>query len=272
MTSSAPVPPQQLLGFASDLAKEAGRITKAWYGSKALAVDTKTDGSPVTEADRAAELAIRSAIHQAFPHDLVLGEEFGMHGGSGEGFDGEAAGSGRVWLVDPIDGTKSFIRSVPLYANLIAVVDAGVPSLGVINLPGVDETLSAAVGTGAFCNGERCRVSDHSGLAGAYAMTSGCDSWPPGYLDRLSDCGVTLRTWGDAYGYAMVATGRAEAMLDPVVNPWDVAAAAVIVAEAGGRFTDFRGTDRFDGGSGLGSNGLTHSTFLGVVPDEGVTR
>ncbi len=254
-------PASDLLTFVEDLALEAGRLTQEWFRSPTLEIDMKDDGSPVTVADRQAELLIRQVIADAFPDDAIVGEEFDDTLGSGT--------SGREWIIDPIDGTKTFTAGVPLYSNLIAVVDDGMPVLGVLNLPAVTELISAVDGGGAHCNGERCRVSTRSSLDGAYAMTSGVRYWPHGALDALADEGVVVRTWGDAYGYALVATGRAEAMIDPLANRWDIAPIGVIIAEAGGRFTGLNGKPGVDHGNGVGTNGAIHDALLRVLPDAG---
>ncbi len=250
--------PSDIVDFALEVITAAGALTQTWFRSPTLTVDTKDDGSPVTVADTSAEQLIRSAILDAFPNDEVMGEEFGTS-------ERDNATSGRRWIIDPIDGTKSFTAGVPLYSNLLAVVDDGVPVLGIINLPALSETVSAVVGLGAWCNGERCQVSNRSGLDGAYVMTSGVAYWPKGGLDRLADAGTVVRTWGDAYGYALVATGRAEAMIDPLANVWDIAPIGVILDEAGGRFTDLAGTPRIDGGNGIGTNGLVHDSLLAEI-------
>lgn len=254
-------PAADLLGFVEDLALEAGRLTQRWFRSPTLEIDIKDDGSPVTVADREAELLIRNAIVEAFPDDAIIGEEFDDTPGSGT--------SGREWIIDPIDGTKSFTAGVPLYANLIAVVDDGVPVVGVLNLPAVTELVSASTGASTRCNGEVCRVSERSTVAGAYAMTSGVRYWPHGALDALADQGVIVRTWGDAYGYALVATGRAEAMIDPLANRWDVAPIGLIIEQAGGRFTGLNGQSGIDHGNGIGSNGAIHDALLTALPDAG---
>lgn len=265
MTTSSPgtdrVPAADLLGFTQDLALEAGRLTQRWFRAADLPTEFKDDGSPVTVADTEAELLIRNAIREAFPNDAILGEEFGT--------ETEQATSGREWVIDPIDGTKSFTAGVPLYANLLAVIDDGKPALGVINLPAVTEMVSAVVGGGTHCNGEPCRVTTRRELDGAYAMTSGVRYWPHGALDKLADLGVILRTWGDAYGYALVATGRADAMIDPLANKWDVAPISVILREAGGLFTDLAGVERIDSGNGVGTNGALHQMLLAELPAEG---
>jgi len=254
--SAVRVEAPDLLGFAKELIAEAGTFTQRHFRSPDLDVAFKGDGTPVTVADQGAERLMRDAITEAFPDDEIIGEEFGVSETPAHG------GSGRQWVIDPIDGTKAFTAGVPLYSNLLAVIDDGVPVIGIINLPAVGEMLWATVGGGAFCNGERCHVSSKTTLEGSYLMASGVTGWARDGLHRLRDHGVIVRTWGDAYGYSMVATGRAEAMVDPIVSLWDVAPIGVIISEAGGTFTDLSGVERIDGGNGLGTNGLVHDALL----------
>lgn len=251
-----PVDPT-LVDTAVTLAREAGEATLSWFTRPDLAVEHKSDGSPVTEADRAAETLIRERLGTAFPDDAVIGEEHADTTGT----------SGRTWVIDPIDGTKAFTRGVPLWSNLVAMVDEHGPAVGVINLPALGETVWAGRGIGAFHDGRPCQVGDHGDLAGACVCTSGFGYWPADALAALQASPVALRTWGDAYGYALVATGRVEAMVDPMVNPWDVAAVAVIITEAGGRFSGFdgrEGADTWRAGSGVASNGAVHDALLGL--------
>lgn len=253
--SERPPVDDELVAVAVDIARAAGELTLRWFGSRDLAVDHKGDGSPVTAADLAAETLMRERLLARFPDDAVIGEEH-------QDTDGT---SGRTWVIDPIDGTKAFTRGVPLYSNLLALVDEHGPAVGVINLPALGETVWAGRGRGAFCNGEPCRVSDRATLDGAYAMTSGFGYWPDEALAAVLRSPVILRTWGDAYGYALVATGRAEAMIDPLANPWDVAPMAIIIPEAGGRYSTFDGADGVDAwrtGSGVATNGAVHDALL----------
>jgi histidinol-phosphatase len=243
--------------FAVELAAEAGRLTLEWFQRADLAVDLKTDGSVVTEADRAAERMMRERLHDRFPDDSVIGEEEDDAGGD----------SGRTWVIDPVDGTKAFTQGVPLYSTLLALVDHDGPAIGVINLPGLDEMVWAGRGRGAFHDGNPCRVSHRETVDGAYVCTSGFSYWPRPKLTRVLDAGVNLRTWGDAYGYALVATGRADAMIDPECFKWDVAAIAVIIPEAGGVFTDAAGNVSWLNGSGVASNGRIHDACLGWLAD-----
>lgn len=249
-------PAKDLLPFALEVVAAAGELTQSYFRSNDLEVVAKADGSPVTVADQSAERQIRDAILETFPDDAIMGEEYGATN----------ATSGRQWVIDPIDGTKSFTAGVPLYANLLAVIDDGEPVLGVLNLPAVGEILAAVVGHGATCNDEPIRVSDKRSLTGAYVMTSSVRYWPSEFQQRVLDEDMVLRTWGDAYGYAMVATGRAEAMIDPRANLWDVAPIGVILSEAGGAFTDLAGNAKVTAGNGIGTNGVLHDTFLDTFP------
>ena len=244
-----------LLDEAVALAREAGKLTLGWFRSADLAVDDKHDGTPVTAADRAAERFVREQLASAYPDDTIIGEEEADFEGS----------SGRRWIVDPIDGTKAFTHGVPLYSTLLAFEDEHGPAIGVIELPALGETVYAARGLGCFCNGAPARVSDRDRVRGSYLTTSGFDYWTEESLAAVRASGMFMRTWGDGYGYALVATGRVEAMVDPIAAAWDIAAMPVIIGEAGGRFTDFDGATRLDGGSGLATNGRIHDDVLKLV-------
>jgi histidinol phosphatase-like enzyme (inositol monophosphatase family) len=251
----APAVAIDLFHTAVELTRRAGELTLEWFGSETLRVETKGDGTPVTEADRAAERFLREELGRRFPTDAVVGEEEPDHHGT----------SGRTWTIDPIDGTKAFTRGVPLYANLLALDDEHGPAIGVINIPGLAEVVAAGRGLGCFHNGKPCAVSTTAALDAAYASTSGLDSWPPSMLTRVLATTIKLRTWGDGYGYVLVATGRIDAMIDPIVAPYDVAPMRTILPEAGGRFSDLTGVDRADGGSGLATNGVLHDQLLAIL-------
>lgn len=246
----------------------ASASTLERFCDPSLAVDLKADQSPVTEADRAAEAILRERLLAAFPHDSFLGEESGSAAGT----------SGYEWIVDPIDGTKSFIRGVPLYATMVGCRLEGRGVLGVITIPPLRETIYAARGSGAWhlpaghANGQapsRARVSARPSLREALWCTSATTTFAERdrddareKLDRV--CGLA-RTWGDAYGYLLVATGRAEIMVDPIMNAWDAAAVEPVISEAGGRFTDWQGRDRIDSGDGVATNGLLHGEVLQLL-------
>jgi histidinol phosphatase-like enzyme (inositol monophosphatase family) len=254
MTSPPPCPPT-LLEEAVALARQAGELTLQWFDRPGLVVEAKGDGSPVTEADRAAERFLRAELARRHPGDGVLGEE-----------EAETAGtSGRRWIVDPIDGTRAFTRGVPLFTNLLAAEDAHGPVLGIINLPAMGRTVWAGRGLGCWNNGVPARVSSRPTLPDSYLTTSAYDHWPEDALLAVRRSGLRMRTWGDGFGYAMVATGQAEAMVDPVAEPYDLAPVPVIIAEAGGRFSDWAGDPRYDRGSGLATNGLLHDEILGLL-------
>jgi histidinol phosphatase-like enzyme (inositol monophosphatase family) len=244
-----------LLATAVELVQRAGTLTLEWFRQRELVVDTKLDGTPVTEADRAAERFLREELGRRFPDDAIVGEEEPDHHGT----------SGRTWVIDPVDGTKAFTRGVPLYANLLALDDEHGPALGIVNIPALGELVAAGRGLGCTHNGRPCSVSSTTQVAGAYASTSGIDGWPLDMLDRVLAAQMKLRTWGDGYGYLLVATGRIDVMIDPAVAPYDVAAMRTILPEAGGRFTDLDGVDRADGGSGLATNGRLHDDVLALL-------
>jgi histidinol-phosphatase len=251
MTASDPA----LLADAVDLARAAGELTLRWFQARDLDVEHKGDGTPVTEADRAAERFLRTEIARRHPDDAIVGEEEAPRAGT----------SGRTWIIDPIDGTKAFTRGVPLYSNLLAVDDGEGPAIGVINLPALGETVYAGRGLGCFSNEQRVSVSDESTLADAYVSSSSFRNWGLDLLARFRDARANLRTWGDGYGYALVATGRIEVMIDPTVARWDVAAMPVILAEAGGRFSAWDGSPDPGAGSGVATNGHLHDQVLALL-------
>jgi histidinol-phosphatase len=248
-----------------EVAIGAGEVTLKHFRSTDLRVEAKADDSPVTIADRGAEQWARGAIAQQFPDDTVQGEEFS-----------EATGTSRYrWVIDPIDGTKSFVCGVPLYSTLVALELDGEPIGGVIQIPALGETVIAGTGHGAWYRRragapwEPARVSNKSELSAAVLVTSQTDLFDRrGAGDAFAEleraCWVS-RTWGDGYGYMLVATGRAEMMVDAMCNPWDVAAMLPIMAEAGGRFTAWNGTATCRGGDGLGTNGLVHDQVLKLL-------
>jgi myo-inositol-1(or 4)-monophosphatase len=240
---------ERILDFAREVAHAAGRLTLGYYARRLEVID-KADGSPVTVADREAEQFIRAAIEREFPDHAIRGEEFGPR---------EARnGSPYTWYIDPIDGTKSFIHGVPLYSNLVGVLREERSVAGVVNFPALGDMLSAADGHGAWLNGRRVRVSEVGDLARAVVLcTDQVDltrnAPHPGWAKLVEGARFT-RTWGDAYGHYLVATGRAEIMLDPRVETYDVAPLPVILREAGGHFSDWSGHETVFGRNGLASN------------------
>lgn len=249
---------EELLSFAVELARGAGDITLKYF-RKTPETTTKTDGSYVTIADREAEAYMRRKIAARFPDDGILGEE-----------EGETHGrSGRRWIIDPIDGTFAFVHGVPFYGVLIGVEMDGELSVGVINVPALDELVSAARGVGCFLNGEPARVSQTERLEDALLLStdfSACDRYGFGKAAALLQTRAkTSRTWGDCYGYVLVATGRADVMLDPVMNLWDCAALLPIMEEAGGTFTDWAGVRSAYGGNSIATNGLLFDQVMNLV-------
>lgn len=253
-TSSPPVDPD-LVAQAVAWVQDAGRLTLDWFRRADLNVEHKGDGTPVTAADKAAERFLRGRILAAYPLDAIVGEEEADTAGS----------SGNTWIIDPIDGTKAFTRGVPLYCNLLAMNDAHGPAIGVINLPAIGQTVWAGRGLGCFENGERCTVSTTATMADAYVSSSSYSHWAEPALLAVKRSGASMRTWGDGYGFALVATGRIDVMIDPEAALWDVAPMPVILHEAGGRFSDLHGQHDPSTGSGVASNGVIHEQVLGLL-------
>jgi histidinol-phosphatase len=236
-----------LLEAVQEASRIAGKVAVRHYRT-ALEVDSKADGSPVTIADRQAESAVREWITRWFPDDGIEGEELGI-------VRPEAK---RRWVVDPIDGTKTFVRGVPLWGTLIAVVEREQVLAGAAFFPVVNEIVAAAPGEGAWWNGSRCAVSSVDRLDRALVLTTDTrfrgDDAKRAEWHRLSERAGITRSWGDCYGYLLVATGRAEVMVDPVMAPWDSAALQPIIEEAGGVFTDWSGKRTALGGSAIATN------------------
>jgi histidinol-phosphatase len=239
--------PKTLLEFALDAVWQAGRLTLGYFQA-GVTVDRKADNTPVTIADREAEQRLRTLINQYWPEHGIVGEEYGR----------STANSQYTWIIDPIDGTKAFVSGVPLYANLLALLDGDSALLGIIHLPALNETVYAVRGEGCYWNGRRAHVSRVDQLKDAVLLTSGIDAFGNKSAAWQQLCNATYiqRTWGDAYGYTLVATGRAEIMLDPAAALWDCAPLQVILEEAGGTFTDWRGNPTIHAGEGVATNGL----------------
>ena len=238
---------RDVLDFAVEVAWRAGRVALAHYQT-GIAAEAKPDDSPVTEADRNAEHVARKLIAARYPADAILGEEQGE----------THPGADRRWILDPIDGTRTFVHGVPLFGVLLALEYEADAVLGVMHFPALDETVYAARGIGCWWNGRRALVSDETHLAKALVVTTDIENIEreqrsAGWNALRHSVGL-CRTWGDCYGYALVATGRAEAMLDPVLSLWDAAALSPIIEEAGGVFTDWDGASGYRVNSAVATN------------------
>lgn len=252
----------EYLDFASTIAREAGKVTLRYYRTL-IEVERKSDESPVTIADRETEKYLVGQIRARYPQHGILGEEFGEVNPHAEW----------KWVLDPIDGTQAFIHGVPLYTVLVALMHNNKPLVGVVYNPPQDELCAAATGLGCTYNGVPCHVSSVADLDRARVH---CTDWAhlmaerPMLAESILQKVHFARTWADAYGYMMVATGRADVMLDPKLNPWDVAPLIPIISEAGGMFTDMDGNPGDDTPTGLAdhgaaSNGVLHEQLLALT-------
>lgn len=241
------VSPSTLMEATLEVARLASLVALRYY-KKGLTVETKFDGSPVTFADRAAEQLAREWIHARFPADGILGEEFGETPGTNE----------RRWILDPIDGTKSFVRGVPLWGTCVAVCEGDEVLAGAAAYPAVEEHIAAAPGEGCWHNGGRCFVSPIERIGDATVLVTDDRNFPSSERrtgwDLLSQQAAVSRGWGDCYGYLLVATGRAEVMVDPVLNPWDAPPFLPIIEEAGGVFTGWNGRRDAFAGDAIATN------------------
>jgi len=246
----------QLLRFAFGLCDEADRVALAHF-RRDLRVETKPDRTVVTQADREIEERLRERIAVAHPSHGLLGEEF------------PAAGDPQTrWIIDPIDATANYIRGIPIFATLLALEQDGEVLLGVISAPAMRERWHALRGGGAWAGSRRLQVSRIARLDEAQIFY-GAEKTRPASFDAIIDSSWRSRGFGDFWGYALVAEGAGEAMLEPQVAPWDLAAPLILVEEAGGRFTDLAGRRTHAGGNALASNGLLHDAVLGRL--KGVT-
>ena len=245
----------ELLEAASEWGCEAGRFTLRYFGHR-VEFDDKPDGTPVTVADRGAEKLLRERIATRFPDHAVLGEEYG-----------ETNRGARVrWVIDPIDATRAFARGVPIFGVLIGIEVAGEAVVGVAYFPALGELVAAGRRLGCLWNGQPCRVSDTERIEDSLVLTTDvrqllARTEGAGYR-RLQQRALFARTWGDCYGHCLVATGRAEVMIDPVMASWDAGPFPVILTEAGGRFTSLAGKVTMHGESGVSTNGRLHDEVL----------
>lgn len=254
--------------LALKVAEAASRTTLHYFRTNAYQVERKSDRSPVTLADKEAEKLVRALVVEQYPDDGILGEEFGNEPGS----------SLFEWIIDPIDGTKSFISGVPLYSTLVGLTCRGEPVLGVIAIPALGELAIGIRGQGTWyghgtgsgkVNLAPTRVSNVKDLGDGLFVVSQVDNFQrrgaQSAYEELERKSYITRSWGDGYGYLLVATGRAELMVDPIVNPWDVAAVAPVIVEAGGQFSSWAGDYDIRAGHGFASNGHVHQDALEVL-------
>ena len=250
------------LELALALADVADAITMTRFGALDLRVDQKPDLTPVTDADQAVESTLRDLLAAERAGDAILGEEEG----------GTPVFSGRQWVIDPIDGTKNFVRGVPVWASLIALMEDGVPTVGVVSAPALNRRWWAGRGLGAHSTfgasaPRRLSVSAVSDLGSASLSFSDLTTgWESGARERfvaLIDEAWRMRAYGDFYSYCLVAEGAVDVAVEPEVNLWDLAPLDVLVREAGGEFTDLTGAAGPHGGSAVATNGLLHSAVLG---------
>lgn len=250
----------EFLRFAETTAREAGALTLEYFLTDGAKAEFKSDDTPVTVADRKAEELIRHRIAATYPDHQIVGEEYGSTEGT----------SDYRWIIDPIDGTKSFVHGVPLYAVLIALEIRGKMEVGCAYFPALDEIVSAATGHGAHWNGKPCRVSEVASIDRAvcahidtayFGKNGKGEAW-----DRLQKAVYYNAGWCDAYGYLLVATGRAEIMLDPVMAVWDCGPFPPILSEAGGYFGDWAGNEGcIDAGEALATNAALKDSVVGLL-------
>jgi histidinol-phosphatase len=243
------------LELALELADAADAITMKHFQSTSLQVRTKIDMTPVSEADEAVERMIRAKLASERPDDGIVGEEFGV--------SGDAT---RRWIIDPIDGTKNYVRGVPVFATLIGLENDGRIVAGVVSAPAMQRRWWAARGEGAFCNGKKMRVSRIARLEDAHVTYDSITDFDQHggtvrFLALVRRC-ARSRGFGDFWAHMLVAEGAVEIAIEPAVAAWDMAAVQVIVEEAGGCFSDMRGNEHFDGGSAISTNGTLHTTVL----------
>jgi myo-inositol-1(or 4)-monophosphatase len=251
---------KQMLEFATETAFQAGQLTLAYFQT-GVQPDFKSDDSPVTVADKKAEELIRARIEKSYPQHGMVGEEFGT---SNEG-------ASYRWFIDPIDGTKSFMRGVPLYGVLLGLEHEGKIVAGVSYFPGTGDMVYAASGEGCFWNGRRAYVSEVSSLSRAVFSFTDAGSFKKygraEVLERLQEASYYRVGWSDAYGHMLVATGRCEIMADPVMNPWDCGPFPIILREAGGFFGNWSGEETIYGGEALSCNGSLLNEVLALIGD-----
>lgn len=251
------------LDFAARTAYEAGRLTLGYFGTAAARPESKPDDTPVTAADREAERVMRAAIREKYPHHAVVGEEFE---------DDDEDDASQRWILDPIDGTKAFVRGVPLYGVLIGLEIEGRIEVGAAYFPALDEMVYAATGEGCHLNGRRVRVSGNTTLSDSIVCFTDAKGFErygreAEWRRILAEAG-DARGWSDAYGHALVATGRVDLMLDPAMNPWDCAPFPAILREAGGYFGDWSGNETIYADEAISTTRTLLPEVLRLIEDD----
>jgi histidinol-phosphatase len=246
------------ISLALRLADQADALTMERFGALDLRIETKPDLTPVTDADRGAEEALRAALSACRPDDALLGEEYG----------GTAVFAGRQWVLDPIDGTKNFVRGLPVWATLIALLVDGVPEVGVVSAPALRRRWWAGAGAGAFTSFDDATrpisvsgIDDVSSASLSFSDLTGWDHRRPQFLE-LVDAVWRVRGYGDFWSYCLLAEGAVDIVAEPEVKLWDLAPLDIVVREAGGRFTNLEGAPGPHGGSAVATNGLLHDRVL----------
>ena len=247
-----------LFEFVTRIASEAAALTLNWFQKSDLQVSLKKDQTEVTDADKAVEEYLREAIGNHFPHDTIVGEEYESSDGS----------STRKWVIDPIDGTASFVRGVPLYSSLLALIDEHGPAIGTIHLPALGDYVIAGRGLGARSSRPNPSVSSVKTVEKSCVSSSSFDMpwWPAKPLTAILSSGAKTRTWGDGYGYFLVATGQIEAMIDPSLYIYDIAPMLTILPECGGLITTWKGQSTLlDREGWIATNGHIHDHLLSLL-------
>lgn len=249
---------KEIYDFAIQLAEKAGQNTLKYFEGE-YTIEQKDDDSPVTIADKTTEELIRAEIENHFPEDGILGEEF----------EEKPSRSGLRWVIDPIDGTKTFIHGVPLYGTLIALEQNGESQIGVVRYPPLKFTLSAMKQYGCYCNGQRCHVSKTNKLDNtSFLYTDAADIihyFGEQALFNLLNQTALQRTWADCYGYYLVAAGKAEVMVDATLKRWDIAPMIPIIEEAGGTLTDIEYQTSNTIANCIATNGLIHQNIIDLI-------
>lgn len=248
---------EEELEAAVEIAEEASEIALSYF-RQALLIETKADGSPVTMADKKVEEYIRLQLKEAFPKDGILGEEFG-----------EAdLGASRIWTIDPIDGTRSFIKGIPLFGTLLGLLDQGTPVLGVLVLPAIGETYAAAQGMGTHCNGVSVRVSPSAVLESSFISLGDRScfalSGNSQYLEKIIEKAGVSRAYTDCFGHSLVIRGAVDAMIDPIVSVWDIAPIACLVKEAGGVYFNLDGEEKLTGNGFVSATSALKAQLIGL--------